>query len=47
VTEGIRRCECGGWVHRARECEVCKILVKRHAVADDTTDDLEIQPVHT
>lgn len=29
MDEGIRRCKCGGWVHRARQCSVCKMLAKQ------------------
>ena len=29
MSEGIRRCKCGGWVHRARECQICAILRKQ------------------
>lgn len=29
MSEGIFRCKCGGWVHRARECQVCAALRKQ------------------
>jgi hypothetical protein len=26
MSEGISRCTCGAWVHRARECKTCEML---------------------